>query len=254
MSTGESFGSGRSRQVVPNLRPATISDVFDVVNRSVRALYVARLPETTIIAANAAAAELYGETAVAMLGRRASSLSRGADEVHDAIALSGLAAGAVDGYCVERRLTTRSGVHVWVCVRRFDVDNEQVAVARTVPVDQPRPLDAVELELATATGIDWISGSSTVGMYVAQGAFAVLDRLSARQREILAALLRGERTPAIAASLFVSRSTVRSHLSALFRAFAVHSQAELLALLRSPKAVAEWRGKPPLAEDSTTDP
>src|SRR4029079_7238727 len=110
--------------------------------------------------------------------------------------------------------------------------------------------DAVELEFATATDIDWISGSPPVRMHVAPGAFAVLDRLSARQRQILAALLLGERTPAIAASMFVSRSTVRSHLSAIFRAFAVHSQTELLALLRAPNDAALWRRKPPRAEDS----
>jgi DNA-binding CsgD family transcriptional regulator len=61
--------------------------------------------------------------------------------------------------------------------------------------------------------------------------FAQLSALSARQREVLARLIRGERVRTIADGLFVSQSTVRNHLSAIFERFGVHSQAELLALL-----------------------
>ncbi len=44
-------------------------------------------------------------------------------------------------------------------------------------------------------------------------------------------LLRGERVPMIARDLFLSQSTVRNHLSAIYRRLGVHSQAELLARL-----------------------
>jgi DNA-binding CsgD family transcriptional regulator len=64
--------------------------------------------------------------------------------------------------------------------------------------------------------------------------FPELGELSARQWEVLSHLLRGERVPPIAAVLFVSQSTVRNHLSAIFGRFGVHSQAELLALLLTP--------------------
>jgi DNA-binding CsgD family transcriptional regulator len=60
-----------------------------------------------------------------------------------------------------------------------------------------------------------------------------LSDLSARQWEILARLVRGERVPGIAEAMFVNQSTVRSHLSAIYRRLGVHSQAELLARLRS---------------------
>jgi PAS domain S-box-containing protein len=56
--------------------------------------------------------------------------------------------------------------------------------------------------------------------------------LSARQWEVLARLQRGERVPGIAREMFLSQSTVRNHLAAIFRKTGVHSQAELLALLR----------------------
>ncbi|MBK5332383.1 MAG: helix-turn-helix transcriptional regulator [Ilumatobacteraceae bacterium] len=228
------------------VRPTTMTGVLEFVRQSRQAFHVLRLPQTTIVAANAAAVELYGESADVIIGRHASSLFRGADQVHAAVALSALAAGAIDSYCVEcRSAIATSGVKARLCVRRFDVEGAQFAVAMTVPVDQQRPLGAVEEAFATAKGIGWVSTSPTlrttrsVGSgsgQVAESVFAVLDRLSARQREIVAALLRGERTSETAASMFLSKSTVRSHLSAIFNQFGVHSQTELLVLLRSQNA------------------
>ena len=56
--------------------------------------------------------------------------------------------------------------------------------------------------------------------------------LSSRQWEIVTRLLRGERVPEIAKAMFLSPTTVRNHLTAVFRKFGVHSQTELLAKLR----------------------
>lgn len=58
-----------------------------------------------------------------------------------------------------------------------------------------------------------------------------LRGLTKRQSEILRHLLRGERIPAIAEALFLSPSTVRNHLSTIYRRVGVHSQSELLARL-----------------------
>jgi DNA-binding NarL/FixJ family response regulator len=55
--------------------------------------------------------------------------------------------------------------------------------------------------------------------------------LSPKQWEILRRIVGGERVPTIAQDLYVSQSTVRNHLSAIFDRFGVHSQVELLALL-----------------------
>jgi len=68
-----------------------------------------------------------------------------------------------------------------------------------------------------------------------------LRELSQRQLEILRRLLRGERVPTIARDLFLSQSTVRNHLSAIYRRLGVHSQAELLARLLP--------SRPPLAPE-----
>lgn len=59
-----------------------------------------------------------------------------------------------------------------------------------------------------------------------------LDGLTDRQWEIVEALLDGKRVPRIARELFLSQSTVRNHLAALFRRFGVHSQPELIERLR----------------------
>jgi DNA-binding CsgD family transcriptional regulator/PAS domain-containing protein len=56
--------------------------------------------------------------------------------------------------------------------------------------------------------------------------------LSPRQWEIASRLVRGERVATIAAELYLSKSTVRNHLSAIFQKFGVHSQPEFLALWR----------------------
>jgi DNA-binding CsgD family transcriptional regulator len=62
--------------------------------------------------------------------------------------------------------------------------------------------------------------------------FPQLGSLSTRQWEVLTRLLRGERVGTIASGLFISPSTVRNNLSAIFTKFGVHSQSELLNLLQ----------------------
>ena len=59
-----------------------------------------------------------------------------------------------------------------------------------------------------------------------------LSELTGRQWEILSRLIRGQRVPTIARELFISPSTVRNHLGAIYARFEVHSQAELLEVLR----------------------
>jgi PAS domain S-box-containing protein len=60
-----------------------------------------------------------------------------------------------------------------------------------------------------------------------------LMQLSVRQREIVGRLARGQRVPEIAREMYVSQSTVRNHLSVVFRKLGVGSQGELIALLRT---------------------
>jgi PAS domain S-box-containing protein len=60
-----------------------------------------------------------------------------------------------------------------------------------------------------------------------------LSRLTSREYEIVVRLASGDRVPAIARGLFLSESTVRNHLTSVFRKFGVHSQHELMGRLHS---------------------
>jgi PAS domain S-box-containing protein len=58
-----------------------------------------------------------------------------------------------------------------------------------------------------------------------------LADLTAKQWEVVTRLLRGERVASIARAMYLSPSTVRNYLSAIYRKVGVHSQAELLERL-----------------------
>jgi DNA-binding CsgD family transcriptional regulator/PAS domain-containing protein len=66
-----------------------------------------------------------------------------------------------------------------------------------------------------------------------------LSELTGRQWEILNRLIRGERVRTIAHELFISQSTVRNHLASIYARFEVHSQAELLEILRRPPSALQ---------------
>jgi DNA-binding CsgD family transcriptional regulator/PAS domain-containing protein len=64
----------------------------------------------------------------------------------------------------------------------------------------------------------------------------VFRELSHRQVDILRRLARGQRVSSIAENLYLSQSTIRNHLVAIYRKLGVHSQSELLARLRGDMA------------------
>ena len=59
-----------------------------------------------------------------------------------------------------------------------------------------------------------------------------LGKLTSREWAVLTRLLDGERVSAIAAGLYVSQSTVRNHLSSIYAKLGVHSQVDLIRLIR----------------------
>jgi DNA-binding CsgD family transcriptional regulator len=59
-----------------------------------------------------------------------------------------------------------------------------------------------------------------------------LGELTSREWAVLTRLLDGQRVSAIAADLYVSQSTVRNHLSSIYAKLGVHSQVDLIRLLR----------------------
>jgi DNA-binding CsgD family transcriptional regulator len=81
-------------------------------------------------------------------------------------------------------------------------------------------LEVQAAELGGGRGLreEWWADPSLVG-------------LSERQTEILRRIVRGERVPDIARELVITASTVRNHLSGIYRKFGVHSQSELMLRL-----------------------
>jgi PAS domain S-box-containing protein len=63
-------------------------------------------------------------------------------------------------------------------------------------------------------------------------ALPMIAKLSARQWEVLTYLVQGERVSTIAREMYVSPSTVRNHLAAIYQKVGVHSQEELVDLVR----------------------
>ena len=63
--------------------------------------------------------------------------------------------------------------------------------------------------------------------------FPRLALLRFREWEVLVYCWRGERVASIATQLFISPSTVRSHISSIFAKLGMHSQADLIHRLRS---------------------
>jgi PAS domain S-box-containing protein len=62
-----------------------------------------------------------------------------------------------------------------------------------------------------------------------------LPALTRRERDVLARLLDGQRVATMAREMYLSQRTIRNHLSAVFRKAGVHSQNELIELLRRPR-------------------
>ena len=89
-------------------------------------------------------------------------------------------------------------------------------------------LEKIALELQT---ISILAGSETAPPLPL--AHPDLGHLSPREKDVLVALVGGERVPSIAERLHVSPHTVRTHLKHLFRKMGVESQAELIDRIRT---------------------
>lgn len=143
--------------------------------------------------------------------------------------------------CASVRMRHQSGAWVQVCVLTAPRTGEDAAgvlfalLGPGEPVAQTPPSRIADLELrlrrigaeVRAAGL-----LDVVESLPATNDHPALAELTSRQWEILTRLLHGERVAAIASGLYLSPSTVRAHLAAIFRKFGVHSQPELLDLLR----------------------
>jgi len=115
------------------------------------------------------------------------------------------------------------------------------------PRDADRSKNATEGLSAVLQAAD--ADRKTFGLAAWMAAFPTalrapeLSTLTAREYEILLRLAFGDRVRTIAEDLHLSRSTVRNHLTTVFRKFDVSSQDELLARLRP--RLGDRRSPPP---------
>jgi DNA-binding CsgD family transcriptional regulator len=205
------------------------------------------LPDQRVLFANEGATALIGSPRSAVVGLRPGELWDGVDGSRAELALSTLSAGAVDSYRARHWLRTRRGpVTASVWVRRMLANGVPVAVMIVEPgPDRASGAESIEARLGSeGPGSDgeriavleghllrFAAELHAGGWSEAQPAaadpsrLAELDQLPKRQRAIVDRLLRGERIPSIAASMYISPSTARNHLSHVFAAFGVHSQS-----------------------------
>ncbi|MGH9085146.1 MAG: response regulator transcription factor [Acidimicrobiales bacterium] len=113
-----------------------------------------------------------------------------------------------------------------------------------------RAIDSIPSELRRIADLIETAGilAPVAEATTALGLTAATD-LSPRQWEIVRRLVDGERVTSIAAAMYLSRSTIRNHLSAVFAKVGVHSQDELIALYRRDAALG-----PPAADGTTNRP
>jgi DNA-binding CsgD family transcriptional regulator len=103
-----------------------------------------------------------------------------------------------------------------------------------LPSEEARgPDGATTTQLLSQLGLGLNPNISRAAAVHARSDVPGLGQLSMRELEVVTHLLAGDRVPAIAQSLFLSPSTVRNHLSAVFGKLRVHSQQELITLLRT---------------------
>jgi DNA-binding CsgD family transcriptional regulator len=133
----------------------------------------------------------------------------------------------------------RSGKDVWterkcLLVPMCEHDPPRLGIVVTAIVATPG--DALPEVIAAQvrhTALD-THAADALGTLAAMTTRPGFPELSARQIEILSRVVQGDAVDDIAAALYLSASTVRNHLTALYRKFGVHSRAGLLAeLLRT---------------------
>jgi PAS domain S-box-containing protein len=137
------------------------------------------------------------------------------------------------------RVQARNQQGEWQRVRivAAPIDDTRYAftMASDITVDARRPDRVARLEQhlwRIAREVEAAGVIPTLGRVPDPSSLPGLSDLSTRQWEVVTRLLRGERVSTIARELYLSPSTVRNHLAAIYRKVGVRSQTELVELLQ----------------------
>jgi pSer/pThr/pTyr-binding forkhead associated (FHA) protein len=116
--------------------------------------------------------------------------------------------------------------------------NEERITRQTVELGDEIRLGGVICQLAASplSASDGDESETTSTMQFAAGTTVEFDELTKAQLEVLRLVLQGLDEASIANRLNRSAHTVHTHLKAIFRQFGVHSRAELIVKVVSPRA------------------
>lgn len=264
VNSGNSSVGGVRFAVAPP--PADDEALIDFVSSSSMPVGVVKISSRVVVELSASAAELLGAPSAEMVGADLSALTDGPDAMKRALAL--LADGAIDRYESSRHFTHQDGTLTAVNLSVQDLRPLGYADRALLMVSAPESAVAdsdSRLARISADVVEFLHGlaaeqraegpqervaeledgltriaheieelglGSHVGPDIDSMSMVASADLTSRQHEVVRRLVAGERVPSIARSIFLSQSTVRNHLLAVFRKFGVHSQAELIEKLR----------------------
>lgn len=194
-------------------------------------------PDWTVVSVSSDIAGIVGIAPADMVGRRLIGAVREPDVQH--LLTAAQRSGTDDS--VAMRIEIRDGSGDWrlVCCVLSSVAGAAgrffILMPETEPETRPGldPSSEVDAHLhQIASEVDASGMLERMGVNSQLIPLPEMAALTARQWEVLSRLLVGDRVPTIAADLFISQSTVRNHLAAIYELFGVHSQAELIKLVR----------------------
>jgi DNA-binding CsgD family transcriptional regulator len=187
------------------------SAVAALLRQEFRAAVAFDLHDRVILGASRRVYELLGTDPGSLTGLGLSDLLHPAEGSTAPAACELLASGHIESFRARRHFHRADGTDVLVraTVGTVAFEGRRFGLAIIDPDAGDGPMDVAEV----------------------RGGHAPLGELTARQHEILCHLARGDSVEKMAAATYLSASTVRNHLSVIYKKFGVHSQAGLLAKL-----------------------
>lgn len=202
-----------------------LADLLATLGRTSDAM-IAVGADMTIVAWNDAATEMFGLTAEEALGRPCHSVLCWRDRCGDEVCADCVTAppGDTDELMPTREVIGHSadGKTLWLSATTIIPPREIRSQCRLVHLVREVTLPP-ELERLV---VERLQGWSLA----TEEEPGVLDRLTARENEILRLLTEGQDGSAIATTLYLSPATVRNHIQHILEKLEVHSRTEAVAL------------------------
>ncbi len=242
----------------------TVGELTDAVRASALPVALWNLVSSRILAVSVPGAKVLGLEPAA---ENIDWLSLLSDAEPVRRGLESIRSGLFDSYKARRRLRRIDGELLDVVTCVFVVNEDRsLAIAVLVPSGSDRPVNSdvtpllgylpaeclvddrvrvpagragadrvAELEqhlVRIAREVEAAGLTARGGLIPDVARVPALNDLTSRQWQILTRLLQGERVPTIARAMYLSPSTIRNHLSVIYKRLGVHSQAELIEKLQ----------------------